>query len=121
MQNILETRLINFSVGIIRLTEGLKYTEASKVLRNQLLRSSTSVTLNYAEAQNAQSKKEFIYKVSVAFKELRETKVNMMIISEAGLARDRSHMEILLKESNELAAIFTAILKTAKNNLQLQK
>jgi four helix bundle protein len=120
MLNALESRLISFSVGIIRLTERLIYTEASKVLRSQLLRSATSVALNYAEAQNAQSKKEFIYKVSVAYKELRETKVNLLIINEAELFRDRTQLEKLLIESNELAAIFTTILKTAKKNLHSQ-
>ena len=121
MQNILESRLISFSVRIIKFSEKLLNIEASKVLKSQILRSATSTALNYAEAQNAQSRKEFIYKVSIAFKELRETNVNLRIIDEAQLFRDKNQMSGLLKETTELLAIFTSILKTAKQNQQKNK
>ncbi|MCK5079266.1 MAG: four helix bundle protein [Bacteroidales bacterium] len=121
MQNKLESRLIFFSVRIIKFSEKLLNTEASKVLKSQILRSATSTALNYAEAQNAQTRKEFIYKVSIAFKELRETNVNLRIINEAQLFRDTNQMLDLLKETAELHAIFTSILITAKKNQQKNK
>lgn len=105
-----------FAVNIIKFSEKLVNIEASWVLKKQILRSSTSIALNYAEAQNAQSKKEFIYRVSIAFKELRETKVNLEIIYISKLFLNEDQMSKLLKESGELTAIFTSILKTAKSN-----
>ena len=116
MKNKLESRLITFAAGIIKFSENLTNVEASKVLRSQILRSGTSSALNYGEAQNAQTKRDFIYRVRIAFKELRETNVNLRIIEEAKLYRDKNQLHDLLTETGELLAIFTAILKTANAN-----
>ena len=115
MKNDLESRLISFSVTIINFSDNLVNRDASKVLKNQILRSATSSALNYGEAQNAQSKRDFISKVSIVLKELRETNVNLRIINEARLFRERAQMEDLLRESYELVAIFISIVKKAKS------
>jgi len=117
MINELETRLVEYSVSIIKLSANLKNCEASQVLKSQILRSGTSSALNYAEAQNAESKKDFIHKVRIAYKELRETYLNLKIMEKAVLCRDMSLVYDLLVETGELLAIFTSILKTAKRNI----
>ena len=121
MKNKLESRLITFAARIIKFSENLINVEASEVLRSQILRSGTSPALNYGEAQNAQTKRDFIHKVRIAFKELRETNVNLRIIEEAKLNRDKNQLHDLLTETGELLAIFTSILKTANMNQQKNK
>ena len=118
MRQYLENRLVDFASAIIRLTKNLKKDTSSKLLANQILRSATSSALNYGEAQNAQSKKDFIHKASIVLKELRETHINLQIIYKSGLHIDREEITTLLKENDELLAIFTASIITAKNNLK---
>lgn len=121
MKNKLELRLITFSTRIINFSDNLVSKEASRVLTSQILRSATSIALNYGEAQNAQTKKDFIYKVRIAYKELRETNVNLKIIEEAKLFRNKNQIIDLLGETAELLAIFTTILKTANKNQSKNK
>ena len=121
MKNKLELRLITFSARIINFSENLVNKEASRVLTSQILRSATSIALNYGEAQNAQTKRDFIYKVRIAYKELRETNVNLKIIEEAKLFRNENQIIDLLGETAELLAIFTTILKTANKNQSKNK
>ena len=116
MKNDFENRLVKFASNIIALTENLKPGQPSKVLGDQILRSGTSCALNYGEAQNAQSKKDFISKCSIVLKELRETSVNLKIIHETKLFKEIDQVNKLLVENLELIAIFTAILKTANKN-----
>jgi four helix bundle protein len=76
----LEERLIDFAVMVIDLSEKLPKTFAGKHLGNQLVRSGTSPALNYGEAQAAESKKDFIHKMRICLKELRESYVCLKII-----------------------------------------
>jgi four helix bundle protein len=69
----LEERLIEFAVRIIDTAEALPKTMASKNLGSQIVRSGTSPALNYAEAQSAESKADFVHKMKICLKELRET------------------------------------------------
>jgi len=68
----LEERLINFAVLIIKITNELANTKAGNHLGGQLIRSGTSPALNYGEAQSAESRKDFVHKIKVVLKELRE-------------------------------------------------
>lgn len=92
--------------------------DSSKLLTGQLLRSGTSSSLNYGEAQNAQSKKDFIHKAIIVLKKLRETHINLQIIDKSELYLDKEEINALLKENDELLAIFTATLKTSKRNIK---
>ncbi len=76
----LEERLIDFLVLIIEIVNEMPNSKAGNHLSGQLVRSGTSVSLNYGEAQSAESKKDFIHKMKVILKELRETFVCMKII-----------------------------------------
>ena len=117
MRKNLESRLVEFSSAIITFTKNLKEDNSSKLLANQMLRSATSAALNYGEAQNAQSKKDFIHKTSIVLKELRETHINLQITEKSELYVYKKEMNELLKENNELLAIFTTTIITAKKNL----
>ena len=76
----LEERLIAFSVLIIEITDNLPNGKAANHLAGQLIRSGTSVSLNYGEAQSGESRKDFIHKIKVVLKELRESYICMKII-----------------------------------------
>ena len=113
----LEKRLIAFSVNIIDLSKHLEQSIAGRNMSFQIIKSSTSCALNYGEAQSAQSKKDFIHKISIVVKELKETQINLSIIQQAHLCKSISSQENIMKECNELIAIFTQTVKTAKRNL----
>ena len=110
----LEERLINFSILIINTVENLPETKACNHLGNQLLRSSTSPALNYGEAQSAESKRDFVHKLGIILKELRESLVTLKILRMASHVKT----EEALIECNELVAIFNKSLMTARKSLQ---
>jgi len=112
----LENRLISYAVTMIAVSGKLDKTGAGKVLANQLYRSGTSPALNYAEAQGAESKRDFIHIIKITLKELRESHVTLRIISRSGLIPKES-LEDAIQESNELVSIFVKISKTSDANL----
>ena len=114
----LEERLINFSVMIIEVANKMPGTKAGNHLAGQLIRSGTSVTLNYGEAQSAESRKDFIHKIKVVLKELMETFVCLKLIQRAGLHAKASPIDLVLKENNELISIFVKSVETAQKHLQ---
>jgi len=69
----LEDRLIDFSVSVIKIADQLPKTYTGKHLGAQIVRSGTSPALNYGEAQSAESRRDFIHKMKISLKELRET------------------------------------------------
>jgi four helix bundle protein len=108
----LEERLIEFAIKVISVVELLTDNRTSSHLGGQLLRSGTSPALNYGEAQAAESKKDFVHKLRIILKELRETSICLRILYRKSLFSDLS----ILQESNELIAIFTKSISTAKSN-----
>ncbi|MCK4311720.1 MAG: four helix bundle protein [Candidatus Cloacimonetes bacterium] len=98
----LEERLIKFAVLIIDLSQNLKNTRAGNHLSGQIVRSGTSPALNYGEAQSAESHKDFVHKIKVVLKELRETHINLRIIDYADLSKDKNIMYQAIGECNEL-------------------
>ena len=109
----LEDRLIDFAVRIIRLTEALPNTKAGNHVAGQILRSGTSPAPNYGEAQSAESAADFIHKLKIALKELRETLIWLKIISRANMIKSASLLAPLRQEADELIAILFASVKTA--------
>lgn len=83
----LEDRLIDFGVRIIQLTESLPKAKAGRHIAGQLIRSGTSPAPNYGEAQGAESRSDFIHKMKVCLKELRETKVWLKMIVRANFIK----------------------------------
>ena len=112
----LEERLIGFAVRIIRTAESLPKTKVGNHIAGQLIRCGTSPAPNYGEAQSAESLADFIHKMKVSLKELRETRVWLLIIVRANLIRPTSKVEPLINENNELISIFVTSITTAKKN-----
>jgi four helix bundle protein len=113
----LEERLIDFSALVIKLTESIKGTYTGNHLSAQLIRSGTSVSLNYGEAQDAESRKDFIHKMKVILKELRETIINLKLIMKIELISDNDSCQEIINENNELISIFVKSIQTARKNL----
>ena len=114
----LEERLINFSVLIIEIANKMPNTKAGNHLSGQLIRSGTSASLNYGEAQSGESRKDFIHKMKVALKELRETFVCLKIIDRTKLYKYETKMKSALLENDELISIFVKSVETAQKNLK---
>ena len=110
----LQDRMIDYAVRIIKLSESLAETKAGKHVSSQILRSGTSPAPNYGEAQSAESKADFVHKLKVALKELRETEVWLKIIQRAKMITPDPKLAPLLKETDELIAILFASIETAK-------
>ncbi|MCK4448499.1 MAG: four helix bundle protein [Candidatus Marinimicrobia bacterium] len=114
----LEERLIDFSVLIIEISNEMPNTKAGNRLSGQLIRSGTSVSLNYGEAQSGESRKDFIHKIKVVLKELRETFVCLKIIQRTKLYKSEKKMQTALKENDELISIFVKSVETAQRNIE---
>lgn len=110
----LEERLIDFAVLIIQVAEALPKTKVGNHIAGQLIRCGTSPAPNYGEAQSAESRSDFIHKLKISLKELRETRVWLLIIEKANLAKSIPKLEGLLDEGDQLIAILTTSVKTAK-------
>jgi four helix bundle protein len=111
----LENRLINFSVGVLEYVDQLERRSANLHLKDQATRSCTACSLNYGEAQSAESRKDFIHKLGIVMKELRETQINLKILERLNPACSESSTT-LIKENDQLLAIFHKTIKTAREN-----
>jgi len=110
----LEKRLIDFAIDVIDIIENLPNSRVGSHVGNQLVRSGTSPAANYGEAQSAESRNDFIHKMRLSLKELRETRVWLLIIQRKGLIKQANTVLRVLKENCELIAIFAASVCTAK-------
>ena len=112
----LEERLIDFAVRIIRTAESLPKSKVGNHIASQLIRSGTSPAPNYGEAQSAESRADFIHKMKISFKELRETRVWLLIIIRANLIKEAPKLDSVVDENNQLISIFVSSIKTANQN-----
>jgi len=114
----IKERSFQFAVQVIALCKTLdQQPGVSRTIANQLLRSGTSIGANVAEAQAAQSKKDFISKMSIASKESRETSYWLQLLIAAKIVHEAKLSE-LSDESTQLVAILTSIIKTSQENLK---
>lgn len=111
--NIIVARTFNFSKEIIKLYISLKKDKVFE-LASQLFRSATSIGANVEEAQAAQSKRDFISKMSIAAKEARETRYWLRLLNETEISNN--DVKLLLKEIEEIINIITKIVKTSGGN-----
>ena len=117
----LQERVIDFAVRVLSAVESLPNSRVGNHVAGQLIRSGTSPASNYGEAQSAESRKDFIHKMKVALKELRETLVWLWIVQRTGLIEGADRCALLIEENNELISIFVASIATAQKNLQDQQ
>jgi four helix bundle protein len=112
---MLEDRLIDFAVRIVSIVESLPNSKAGNHIASQLILSGTSPAPNYGEAQSAESRKDFVHKMKISLKELRETMIWLKIIARKCLG-DCREIPAVLAECDELIAIFVSSTKTADAN-----
>ncbi|MDT8390752.1 MAG: four helix bundle protein, partial [Lentisphaeria bacterium] len=112
----LQDRLIDYAINVIKLSEELPPTQTGKHISGQLLRSGTSPAPNYGEAQSAESHADFIHKLKIALKELRETHIWLKIILRAKMFQSVEQLDSLILETDELMAILFKCIDTAKRN-----
>ena len=111
----LEERLIDFAITVSDIIEALPNTRLGIYLAGQLVRSGCSPALNYGEAQSAESRNDFIHKMKIILKELRESMISLKIIERKGLHNLDKTIEAK-NECNQLIAIFVKSIDTAKKN-----
>ncbi|MBC7949265.1 MAG: four helix bundle protein [Chitinophagaceae bacterium] len=111
----LEDRLVKFAVKIIEVCDLLPKTKSASNLENQISRSGIALALMYGEAQAAESRADFIHKIKMLLKELRETRIALRIIHDRPMLKHTT-LDQARQECNELIGIFTASVETAKKN-----
>ncbi len=117
----LEDRLIDFAIRISEVAESLPNTALGKYIKGQMIRCGTSPALNYGEAQSAESTNDFVHKLKVVLKELRETLVCLKIIKRKPLITPVNKLSPIIEENNELISIFVKSIETAKKNSKKEK
>lgn len=113
----LEKRTKTFALRVIQFVSNLPVNKVTKVLGYQVLKSGTAIRANYREANRAESRKDFIHKIGIVEKEASETQYWLELVEESGIG-SATERQLLLRECNELLAIFTSIGKTTKSNLR---
>jgi four helix bundle protein len=111
----LEDRLLEFTARLLKLVDALPSSRAGNHIAGQLLRCGTSPYANHGEVQAAESRKDFIHKLGVCFKELKEIKRWLRLIARVELIPVK-RVRLLLLETEELLRIFSASIRTAENN-----
>lgn len=112
----LEDRLLEFASQVIDLAEKLPNTRAGNHLAGQLLRAGTSPFGNHGEAQAPESAEDFIHKMKICLKELRETRRWSQLVNKKQWLGEDRQLKFVLGESEELIRIFKASIQTAERN-----
>jgi four helix bundle protein len=109
-------RTFRFAVRVVQLCKHLdERPGVARVMMSQILRSGTSVPANIEEAQAAQSRADFVSKMSIALKEARETHLRLRLLREAKLVAE-ARLQPLIAEADELAKILAAIVVSTRRN-----
>jgi|SRR5581483_1177768 len=112
----LEERLMEYAARVIRLAEHMVRSPAGNHIAMQLMRSGTSPLANHGEAQAAESARDFVHKLKICLKELRETLRWLRLVQRVPLVDDPALVSALVQETDELIRIFVASLKTAQKS-----
>ena len=113
----LEERLLEYAASIVRLVESMTKTKAGNHVGGQLLRSGTSPYFNHGEAEAAESPRDFVHKMGVCLKELRETKRALRLTKKVPLVQSPADVDPLLVETEELIRIFFVSIRTANKKV----
>ena len=112
----LEDRLVSFAITVMEVCENLYNTRAGNHIGGQLIRCGSAPALNYAEAQSAESRNDFIHKMKISLKELRETRTCLKIIQKKPLSDNNTMILNCLSETEQLISIFVKSVSTAQTN-----
>lgn len=114
MDNVIENKSFQFAIRIVRLYKFLCEEKKEYILSKQLLRAGTSIGANVTESQQAQSKPDFVSKISIALKEASETKYWIKLLGTTEYLSENQTKSIL-DDCVEIEKILVTILKSAKN------
>jgi len=117
----LEDRLVAYAAEIVRFIELLPDTRAGNHVSGQLLKSGTSPLPNHGEAQDAESVSDFIHKLKVCLKELRESLRWLRLAQAVPLIEPTERVAPLLRETDELIRIFVASVRTARSHAERKR
>jgi four helix bundle protein len=112
----LEDRFVDFSVRVNKIVEALPTTRAGNYIAGQLIRSGMAPALLYGEAQGAESRSDFIHKMKVVLKELKETRACIKLIHRQEMIKPAKKLDSILVENEELIAIVSKSIVTARKN-----
>ncbi len=112
----LEDRLVDYSCRMIDVVEALPNSRAGNYISGQLIKSCMSPTFNYGEVQAAESRNDFVHKMGVVLKELKECRSALKIIRKKELIKPAKKLDGIYKETEELIAIMAKSIETANKN-----
>jgi four helix bundle protein len=112
----LEDRLVEYSCRVMDVVEALPNTRAGNYIAGQLIKSCISPTFNYGEVQAAESRNDFIHKLGVVLKELKECRTPLKIIRKKEMIKPIKKTDEIFKETEELIAIIAKSIETAQKN-----
>ena len=113
----LESRLLEYSASIVRLVEQVANTRTGNHVAGQLLRSGTAALPNHGEAQSAESAADFIHKMKICLKELRESYRWLLLVRRIPLVEGEVAVGALIRETDELIRVFVKSIHTAQKNI----
>ncbi|MCM8775351.1 MAG: four helix bundle protein [Candidatus Omnitrophica bacterium] len=121
-QQKMRDRLYKFALGIVQLVRRLpKELVGNEKIGRQLIRSGTSVAANYEEAIAGFSKEDFIYKISISFRESKEANLWLRLLKDSGVPIHFEPVDKLTQEADEISHILAKSLKTSRANLEAEK
>jgi four helix bundle protein len=112
----LEDRFVEYGCRMIDVVEALPNTRAGNYIAGQLVKSCISPTFNYREVQGAESRNDFIHKLGVVLKELKECRTALKIIRRKELIKPVKRTDELVEETEQLVAIIAKSIETAEKN-----
>lgn len=115
--NVLVDKSFQFAIRVVKLYKYLCDDKKEFILSKQLLRSGTSIGANINESQDAQSKNDFVAKLSISLKEARESKYWLELLKETNYLTSKE-AESILNDLEEVIKLLVSIIKTAKENIK---
>jgi len=112
----LEDRLVDYACRMIDVVEALPKSRAGNYIAGQLIKSCQSPAFNYGEVQAAESRDDFIHKMGIVLKELKECRSALKIIIKKLMIKPASKLDKIYKETGELIAIVAKSISTAEKN-----
>lgn len=110
----LEERLLAFAVRVVRVTESMGRSRARRYVADQLLRSGSSPYGHHGEVESAESRDDFVHKLRVCHKELRECRRWLRLVQRVPLVAKPERLTELIEEAEQLIRIFTTSVRTAR-------
>ena len=113
----METRLLKYTASIVRVVEKMVKTKSSNLVGAQLLRAGTSTYFNHGEAKAAESPRDFVHKLELCLKGLRDTKRALMLTRQVPLMHSLTELDALQTETDQLIRIFCVSIRTANRSV----